>query len=188
MVAVRQQLRHPFGEVRDNAVELERSITVPVVEGLNFLLASFYTLYHQYQKHHWLVEGAEFGDLHQLFDDYAEKTRGYAEDLGERVNGLGGVPVSSPVKLQEMACFAFEEEGAFDCRTMIANDLKAEAEIIKMLRRQIATAASLGDYGTEHYLKEILVASEERAFHLNHYLADDSLVLDLVAPTANGTR
>lgn len=185
MVAVRHQLRHPFGEVGANPVELEHSITLPVIEGLNFLLASFYTLYHQYQKHHWVVEGTEFGQLHDLFDGYGSATRGHAEELGERIDGLGGVPVSTPVRLQEMACFRIEEEGVFDCRTMLVNDLRAEAEIIKMLRRQIATAASLGDYGTEHFLKEMLVETEERAFHINHYLADDSLVLDLVS-TTNG--
>lgn len=184
MVTVRQQMRHAFSEVAENAVALERNITAPVIEGLNFLLASYFTLYHQYQKHHWVVEGTEFGDLHALFDGYGSAVRGHAESLGERINGLGGMPVSTPVKLQEMSCFAIEEEGAFDCRTMIVNDLAAETLIVKMLRRQIAGAASLGDYGTEHYLKEVLVKAEERAFHLNHYLADDSLTLDL--PSVNG--
>lgn len=181
MVVVRNQLRHPFGHVGDNAVELERSITEPVVEGLNYLLASFFTLYAQYQKHHWVVEGTEFGQLHELFDDYGAQARGHAESIGERVNGLGGVPIGTPAKHQEMSCFRPEEEGAFDCRTMLINDLNAEKIIIGLLRRQTATAASLGDYGTEHYLKKILLDTEERAFHLAHYLADDSLVLDIIS-------
>ncbi|BAC90507.1 DNA starvation/stationary phase protection protein DpsA [Gloeobacter violaceus] len=187
MVALRHQLRQAFGQLQDNAVGLERSITEPVTEGLNHLLASFYTLYHQYQKHHWVVEGTEFGQLHETFDDYAGETRGYAEDLGERIDGLGAVPVSRPARLQEMSCFQPEDDGVFDCRTMLVNDLGAEQSIIKLLRQQIAAAGSLGDYGTEHYLKEVLLKTEERAFHLAHYLADDSLVLDLDLPT-NGSR
>ncbi len=179
MVAVRHQLRHAVGQVGDNAIDLERSITEPVIEGLNYLLASFYTLYHQYQKHHWVVEGAEFGELHKTFDEYGAQVRGYAELLGERIDGLGGLPVSTPAKLQSMSCFQIEEEGAFDCRTMLVNDLGAEVAILRMLRQQIAASGSLGDYATEHYLKNVLMESEERAFHLGHYLADDSLVLDM---------
>lgn len=186
MVALRHQLRQAFGTLQDNPVGLERSITEPVTEGLNHLLASFYTLYHQYTKHHWVVEGTEFGDLHQYFENYAEQTRGYAEDLGERIDGLGAVPVSRPGKLEEMSCFRPEDDGAFDCRTMIVNDLGGEQSIITLLRQQIATAGSLGDYATEHYLKGVLVETEERAFHLAHYLADDSLVLDLDVPVRNG--
>ena len=57
----------PFGEVSDNVVLLEKSTTEPVCEGLNIALASFQALYIQYQKHHFVVEGAEFYQLHQFF-------------------------------------------------------------------------------------------------------------------------
>ncbi|BAC88278.1 DNA starvation/stationary phase protection protein DpsA [Gloeobacter violaceus] len=185
MVTLRNQLRHAFGQVQDNPVGLDRSVTEPVTEGLNHLLASFYTLYHQYQKHHWVVEGTEFGQLHRIFDEYADQVRGHAEELGERVDGLGGVPVSTPVRLQELSCFQPEGDDVFDCRTMIVHDLQAEQAIIEQLRRQIAAVASLGDYASEYHLKKVLLETEERAFHLAHYLADDSLVLDLKLSTAH---
>ncbi len=53
------QLRQ-FGQVYDNPVMLERSVTEPVCESLNVALASFQALYLQYQKHHYVAEGAEF--------------------------------------------------------------------------------------------------------------------------------
>ena len=53
-----------FGQVYDNPILLDKSVTTPVCEGLNSALASFQGLYLQYQKHHFVVEGAEFYMLH----------------------------------------------------------------------------------------------------------------------------
>ncbi|MFO0409466.1 MAG: DNA starvation/stationary phase protection protein, partial [Dolichospermum sp.] len=53
-----QTILHNFGQVYDNPVLLDHSVTAPVVEGFNVVLASFQALYLQYQKHHFVVEGA----------------------------------------------------------------------------------------------------------------------------------
>ncbi|MDY7021245.1 MAG: DNA starvation/stationary phase protection protein, partial [Cyanobacteriota bacterium] len=49
-----------LGEMGDNPISLDHSVTKPICEGMNALLASFQALYIQYQKHHFVVEGAEF--------------------------------------------------------------------------------------------------------------------------------
>ncbi|MFM6153444.1 MAG: DNA starvation/stationary phase protection protein, partial [Sphaerospermopsis kisseleviana] len=53
-----QTLIQNSGQVYDNPVLLDRSVTEPVIEGFNIALASFQALYLQYQKHHFVVEGA----------------------------------------------------------------------------------------------------------------------------------
>ncbi|MGB0561920.1 MAG: Dps family protein, partial [Spirulinaceae cyanobacterium] len=58
-----------FGDVADNPILLEKNVTAPVCEGLNVLLASFQSLYLQYQKHHFVVEGSEFYSLHNFFNE-----------------------------------------------------------------------------------------------------------------------
>ena len=78
-----------FGEVGDNVILLDQSITESVCEGLNILLASFQGLYLQYQKHHFVVEGSEFYSLHQFFQDSMEEVQGHVHDLGERLDGMG---------------------------------------------------------------------------------------------------
>jgi len=57
-----------FGQIYNNPVLLDHSVTAPVCEGLNVALASFQGLYLQYQKHHFVVEGA-FYQLHQFFNE-----------------------------------------------------------------------------------------------------------------------
>jgi len=170
-----QGLVRSFGEIGDNPILLDKNVTTPVSEGLNSLLASFQALYLQYQKHHFVVEGAEFYSLHEFFEDSLKEAQGHVHDIGERLNGLGGVPVASFVKLAELSCFTPEEEGIYTCRKMVEHDLAAEQAIIQLLRRQAAQAESLGDRATRYLYESILLKTEERAYHLSHFLAPDSL-------------
>ncbi len=172
-----QNLVRPFGQIADNVVLLEQSITAPVCEGLNATLASFQALYLQYQKHHFVVEGAEFYSLHEFFQECYESTQGHVHDLGERLNGLGGIPAASFSKLAELCCFTTEPDGIYSCRQMVEHDLKAEQKIIEQIRRQATSAESLGDRATRYLYETILLKTEERAYHLAHFLAPDTLVL-----------
>ncbi len=165
----------PFNQMRDNPVLLETSVTTAICEGLNIALASFQALYLQYQKHHFVVEGAEFYSLHQFFDESYGKVQGHVHDLGERLNGLGGVPAASFTKLAELCCFSPEPDGIFSCRDMVIHDLEAEQAIIRLLRQQAGQAESLGDRATRYMYEKILMETEDRAFHLSHFLAHDSL-------------
>ncbi len=167
-----------FGEVGENVVLLDVSTTEPVCEGLNIALASFQGLYLQYQKHHFSVEGAEFYSLHEFFEESYGAAQSHAHDVGERLDGLGGVTVASFAKLAELCCFTPEDDGAFACRQMVENNLAAEQDIIKMLRRQAAQAESLGDRATRYLYEQILLKTEERAYHLSHFLVMDTLVVN----------
>ncbi|MBF2065771.1 MAG: DNA starvation/stationary phase protection protein [Calothrix sp. C42_A2020_038] len=175
-----QTILRNFGDVCDNPILLDKSITTPVCEGFNVVLASFQALYLQYQKHHFVVEGAEFYSLHEFFNESYEQIQGHVHEIGERLDGLGGVPVASLTKLAELCCFEQEPDGVFSCRQMVENDLKAEQAIISLIRRQASQAESLGDRATRYLYEQILLKTEERAYHLAHFLAKDSLTLGFV--------
>ncbi|MBV6623626.1 MAG: DNA starvation/stationary phase protection protein [Rivularia sp. (in: Bacteria)] len=180
-----QTLLQNFGQVYDNPVLLDKSVTEPVCEGFNVILASFQALYIQYQKHHFVVEGSEFYSLHDFFNDCYGEVQEHIHEIGERLNGLGGVPVASLNKLAELCCFEQESDGIYACRQMIENDLKAEQAMIGVIRRQATQAESLGDRATRHLYEQILLKTEERAYHLSHFLAKDSLTLGFVQSARN---
>ncbi len=180
-----QGLVRAAGEVGDNVLLLDKSVTIPVCEGLNVALASFQGLYLQYQKHHFVVEGSEFYMLHQYFQESYDEVRGHAHDVAERLDGLGGVPVASFGKLAELCCFSPEADGAFNSRAMLENDLAAEQEVIKVVRQQASQAESLGDRATRYLYEQILLKTEERAYHLDHFLTHDSLTMAFVGNGAN---
>ncbi|PSO52241.1 MAG: DNA starvation/stationary phase protection protein [Cyanobacteria bacterium QH_8_48_120] len=178
-------LRIPFGEVQDNPVLLDKSVTEPVCEGLNIALASFQAFYLQYQKHHFVVEGANFYELHQYFQESYQEVQGHAHETAERLHGLGGVPAASLSKLAELCCFTPEPDGAYACRQMLEHDLAAEQAVIGLLRRQAAQAESLGDRGTRYLYEQILLKTEERAYHLEHFLSQDAITLGFVQTVSN---
>ena len=151
-----QALLRPFGQVQDNPIGLGQDVTVPVCEGLNLALASFQALYLQYQKQHFVVEGAEFYSLHEFFQESYTAVQGHVHDLGERLNGLGGTPAASFAKLAELCCFTPEADGIFNSRQMVEHDLKAEQEVINLIRRQAAQAESVGDRATRYLYEQIL--------------------------------
>lgn len=167
----------PFDQIAENPIGLEKSVTVPVCEGMNIALASFQALYLQYQKHHFVVEGAEFYSVHQFFQDSYEEVQGHVHELAERLNGLGGIPAASFSKLAELCCIEPEDDGAYPMRAMIEHDLVAEQSIIQMLRRMAAQAESVGDRASRLLYEQILLKTEERAYHLDHFLAGDTLVV-----------
>jgi starvation-inducible DNA-binding protein len=177
-----QTILRNFGQVYDNPVLLDSSVTAPVCEGFNVVLASFQALYLQYQKHHFVVEGAEFYSLHEFFSESYGQVQGHVHDVGERLDGLGGVPVATFSKLAELCCFEPESDGVYSCRQMVEHNLAAEQAMISLIRRQAAQAESLGDRATRYLYETILLKTEERAYHLAHFLAKDSLTLGFVQP------
>ncbi|MBW4576751.1 MAG: DNA starvation/stationary phase protection protein [Aphanothece sp. CMT-3BRIN-NPC111] len=180
-----QSLLRSFGEVYDNPILLDHSVTAPVCEGLNIALASFQALYLQYQKHHFAVEGAEFYSLHEFFEESYKDALEHAHEVGERLDGLGGVPAASFSKLAQLCCFTPEEDGVYPSRAMVEHDLAAEQAIIGLIRRQAGQAESLGDRATRYLYEKILLKTEERAYHLAHFLAKDSLTLGFVQAASN---
>lgn len=185
MMSNGQSLLRTFGEIHDNPVLLEKNVTAPVCEGLNIALASFQALYLQYQKHHFVVEGSDFYSLHQYFSESYEEVQGHIHEVGERLDGLGGVPAASFSKLAELCCFTQEADGVYPCRQMLAHDLAAEQAIIKLLRSQAGQAESLGDRATRYLYEKILLETEERAYHLGHFLSEDGIALGLLRQAAN---
>ena len=175
MTSNTQTLVRAFGEVGANPVSLEQDVTITVCEGLNLAYASFQALYVQYQKHHFVVEGAEFLSVHEFFQESYEATQGHAHDVAERLNGLGGIPAGTFATLAELCCFTPESEGAYTGRQMIENDLVSEQAVIALLRRLATQAESIGDRATRYLYEQILLTTEERAIHLDHFLAEDSL-------------
>jgi starvation-inducible DNA-binding protein len=166
-----------FGQVQSNPVGLGLEVTMPICEGLNLALASFQALYLQYQKHHFVTEGAEFYQLHQFFQESYDVVQSHIHEIGERLNGLGGVPAASFNKLAELCCFTPESDGVFSSRQMLEHNLQAEQAVMGLIRRQAAQAESVGDRATRHLYEQILLKTEDRTFHIAHFLAHDTLVV-----------
>ncbi|MCX8129620.1 MAG: ferritin-like domain-containing protein [Clostridia bacterium] len=132
---------------------------------------------HQYNKHHWMSEGAEgFISLHELLNEHIEQTKKHIDEVGERVTRLGGVPTAHPVAQHELSYIKHEVEGRYSIRDFLRNDLEHELKLQDMLRKTIARAHELGDFGTVQTLEEVLKDREDLGYHLFSVLEDDTLM------------
>jgi starvation-inducible DNA-binding protein len=166
---------HEAGTVEDNQLRIDRDKAEQIVDALNADLASVYVLYHQLRKHHWNVEGAEYRDLHLFLGDAAESAEAGADEIAERIQAIGGVPISGPAAMENHAPVAFEGEDVLDIRTSLENDLEMYGDIIEATRDHIELAEGFGDHATAEMLREQLVDLEEFAHTIDHFLGHDSL-------------
>jgi len=101
-----------------------------------------------------------------------------ADELAERAQAIGGVPLSGGAAYEAHAPIEPEGEDVYGIRTSLENDVEAFGVIIESIRDHIGLTNELGDYATEELLRDTLETVEEHAHHLEHYLEDDSLVLE----------
>jgi len=168
-------------ELEPNPIGLSKDVAAAITPQLDETIASLFTLFHQYQKHHWLVEGPQFRDIHVFLEEAYTEVHQQVDAVAERMTALGGIPTSSPSRQAEVSYIEHEPEGAFRLRDMLERDRHAEGTIAQRLRTTIEDCTRHADYGTETLLKGILLKVEDRAHHLDHYLGDDSLGLGLDA-------
>ncbi|VTS03675.1 DNA starvation/stationary phase protection protein DpsA [Tuwongella immobilis] len=161
--------------IEPNPIHLSSEVVQQLIPELDRHVASLFILFHQYQKHHWLVEGPQFMDIHKFLGEHYEQVHEQVDQVAERMTALGGIPTSNPVEQAKIAYLEHEGEGTYPIRDMLTLDRQHEGTIAVQLRKTIKLAMDLGDYGTETVLKSILVDVEDRAHHLDHFLGEDSL-------------
>ncbi|MFB6092427.1 MAG: DNA starvation/stationary phase protection protein DpsA [Haloquadratum sp.] len=177
-MSTQETVRRQAGTVGENPVRLDEEKVEQIVEALNTDLADAYVLFHQLHKHHWNVEGAEHRDIHVFLQEAYEAVEAAADAIAERIQALGGVPHASMPALTEAATVDPETEDVYDIRTSLANDLEMYGDVIESYRDHIELVEGLGDYATGEMLRQQLEDLEEHAHVIDHYLEDDTLVLE----------
>ena len=170
-----QTLTMKKNEIEMNPIGLSRETAEMLVPRMDEQMASLFTLFHQYQKHHWLVMGPQFRDLHLYLEESYNQVHQDLDAVAERITVLGGVPSSNMTALVNASYVEEEPEGVFSVRDMLVRDRDTEKMISSNLRPLIERCREVGDYGSEQLLKNVLLRSEERCHELDHYLENDSL-------------
>lgn len=171
----RHRYEQKFGALVANPVRLDEKTVERIVGALNEEVASLFTLFHQLQKHHWVAQGPEFMDIHLELEEQYTAVHEAVDKIAERIVSLGGVPVSHPARQAEMACFDHEPDGVYDIRVMLDHDKQASQAIVRLMRDHVRLAREVGDYATEHLVKELLLEQEFRTQDLQHFLERESL-------------
>jgi starvation-inducible DNA-binding protein len=69
---------------------VQENVRNRLIASLNQNLANLTDLAVAYKQAHWNVQGQDFAQLHELFDQFADQTRDYMDMIAERAVTLGG--------------------------------------------------------------------------------------------------
>jgi starvation-inducible DNA-binding protein len=166
-----------FGTVRHFPVALPGDVRRRSCQMLNQVLADTQILYALYKKHHWLVRGATFYQLHLLLDKHAGEQLELVDKLAERVQTLGGIAVGDPRHVAELTRVPRAPDGAEEVPAMLSRLLEAHELVLTEAHDAAARAQDLGDDGTNDLLvSEVIRTGELQCWFLAEHLVDTPLV------------
>ena len=166
-----------FGTVRLQPIALSADARAESSQLLNQILADTTILYAMYKKHHWLVAGPTFYQLHLLFDKHADEQLELVDLLAERVQSLGGIAVGDPRHAAEITRIERPPDGAEEVPVMIGRLLEAHETVITAVRDAIASTEKNGDWGSNDLLmSDVLRRNELQVWFLSEHLVDVPMV------------
>jgi len=166
-----------FGTIRQFPLGLSRDTRLYSCQRLTQVLADTQILYALYKKHHWLMRGATFYQLHLLLDKHAGEQLELVDMVAERVQTLGGVAVGDPRHVAEITVIPRPPDGAEEVPAMLSRLLEAHETILVDAHDAAAKAAEMGDDGTNDLLvSNIIRTGELQAWFLAEHLVDTPLV------------
>jgi starvation-inducible DNA-binding protein len=166
-----------FGAIRQFPVALSYDARMYSCGRLNQVLADTQILYALYKKHHWLMRGPTFYQLHLLLDKHAEEQLQIVDALAERVQTLGGIAVGDPRHVAELTGVPRPPDGAEEVPAMLSRLLEAHEMILQEAHEAAAKVQERGDDGTNDLLvSEVVRTGELQAWFLAEHLVDTPLV------------
>lgn len=166
-----------FGSVRQFPLGLSHNARLYSCQRLNQLLADTQILYAFYKKHHWLMRGATFYQLHLLLDKHAGEQIELVDTIAERVQTLGGVAVGDPRHIAEITRIPRAPDGCEEVPAMLSRLLEAHEIILTDAHDAAARVAEGGDDGTNDLIvSEVIRTGELQAWFLAEHLVDTPLV------------
>jgi len=166
-----------FGTVRQFPLALSYETRMYSCQRLNQILADSHILYALYKKHHWLMRGATFYQLHLLLDKHADEQLALVDKIAERVQTLGGIAVGDPRHVAEITKVPRPPNGCEEVPAMLSRLLEAHEMILSDAHDAATRVAALGDDGTNDLLvSDVIRTGELQAWFLAEHLVDTPLV------------
>ena len=164
-----------FGTVRLFPLALSHDARAYSCQRLNQLLADTQILYALYKKHHWLMRGPTFYQLHLLLDKHAGEQLALIDTIAERVQTLGGVAVGDPRHVAEIARIGRPPNGCEEVPAMLSRLLEAHETILTDAHDAAARVAGQGDDGTNDLIvSDVIRTGELQVWFVAEHLVETS--------------
>ncbi|PWU51362.1 DNA starvation/stationary phase protection protein [Micromonospora globispora] len=166
-----------FGTVRQLPVGLSYDARMYSCERLNRILADTRILHSLYKKHHWLMRGPTFYQLHLLLDKHADEQLELIDMIAERIQTLGGIAVGDPRHVAELTRVPRPPNGAEEVPAMLSRLLEAHEMILIDAHDAAGRVVEGGDDGTNDVLVSNLIRTNElQTWFVAEHLVDTPVV------------
>ncbi|KAB1916292.1 Dps family protein [Micromonospora sp. AMSO31t] len=166
-----------FGTVRQLPIGLSHDARMYSCERLNKILADTRILHSLYKKHHWLMRGPTFYQLHLLLDKHADEQLELVDMVAERIQTLGGIAVGDPRHVAELTKVPRPPDGAEEVPAMLSRLLEAHELILDDAHDAAARVAEGGDDGSNDMLvSNVIRTNELQTWFIAEHLVDTPIV------------
>ena len=154
------------------SIDLPPNVRETMVQLLNQHLADTSDLYSQAKQAHWNVKGAQFYQLHELFDKLAHQVLDFVDMIAERVTALGGTALGT-VRMSAAASRLpeYAVDGNVGTATIQAL-VKRYAQLAASTRTAIDAAATAGDADTADLFTEVSRDLDKSLWFLEAHLQE----------------
>ena len=129
-------------------IDLDSETREQAVALLNQQLADTFDLYSQTKQAHWNVKGAQFFQLHELFDKLAGDLLPFVDDIAERVTTLGGTALGTSKMAAKTSRLEDYPATVIGGKESLETLIDRYATLAASTREAIDTADDLGDADT----------------------------------------
>ncbi|MBB3176360.1 Dps family protein [Variovorax sp. Sphag1AA] len=155
-----------FGSLVPVRLGLAQDVRHKSVMSLNRLLAHTMALRDLYKKFHWQASGATFFELHQLFDKHYGEQEAIMDEIGERIQTLGGVARATARDIVEETRLARPPGGIEGSQAQLHRLLGAHELVLGEARPLATSAADIGDLGTNDLIVRLVRANEVQSWYV----------------------
>ncbi len=144
---------------------------VEVGSRLKVLLANYQMMYNKLRNFHWNVEGDEFFELHEVFEEEYHFFSEEIDTVAERIRIFGLKPHSTPSRMLQLSKIdeVRKDMRPYEMVKAVRSDLEALHEL---LLDTLESALDTGDVGTEYMLNQMIFNLEKRHWMYNAYLKE----------------
>ena len=142
---------------------------LPVVWELNTLLADYHMYYQKLRNFHWNIEGPEFFELHEEFENEYNKVKEYIDITAERIRVFGVKPNFTLQKTMELATIK-EEKKNLSAIEMLREVLQDYEILHDNMLDGINASLETGDVATEQMLTDFIRNIEKRNWMFTSFL------------------
>lgn len=143
--------------------------TAEIVVTLNTLLANYQVFYNKLRNFHWNIEGPDFFELHEEFENEYNTVKENIDIVAERIRVFGVKSNFSLKRTLELAKIK-EQEKNISALEMVREVLRDFEIIHDSMLDGVNAALETGDVATEKMLTDFITELEKRHWMFTSYL------------------